>query len=52
VLTALPNALPSLTIYKYANTTAGTISLCLWDYENKLKAGERLLLAAFGRGST
>ena len=30
----------------------GTIPLCLWDYEKKLKAGDRLLLAAFGGGFT
>jgi hypothetical protein len=29
---------PSLTINKYANTTAATIPLCLWDYEKKLEA--------------
>jgi 3-oxoacyl-[acyl-carrier-protein] synthase-3 len=26
--------------------------LCLWDYESKLKAGDRLILAAFGGGFT
>jgi len=41
-----------VTIHKYGNTTAATIPLCLWDYENKLKAGDRLLLAAFGGGFT
>ena len=29
-----------------------TIPLCLWDYETKLKAGDRLLMAAFGGGFT
>jgi hypothetical protein len=41
-----------VTIQKYGNTTAATIPLCLWDYENKLKTGDRLLLAAFGGGFT
>jgi 3-oxoacyl-[acyl-carrier-protein] synthase III len=41
-----------MTIHKYGNTTAGTIPLSLWDYEDKLKAGDRLLLAAFGGGFT
>ena len=41
-----------LNIEKYGNTTAGTIPLCLWDYENKLKKGDNLVLAAFGGGFT
>lgn len=41
-----------LNIQKYGNTTAGTIPLCLWDYENKLKKGDKLVLAAFGGGFT
>jgi len=41
-----------VTIHKYGNTTNATIPLCLWDYESKLKAGDRLLLAAFGGGFT
>ena len=39
-------------IQKYGNTTAATIPLCLWDYENKLKKGDNLILAAFGGGFT
>jgi 3-oxoacyl-[acyl-carrier-protein] synthase-3 len=41
-----------INIDKYGNTTNATIPLCLWDYENKLRAGDRLLLAAFGGGFT
>jgi 3-oxoacyl-[acyl-carrier-protein] synthase-3 len=41
-----------VTIHKYGNTTAATIPLCLWDYEDQLKAGDRLILAAFGGGFT
>ncbi len=48
----LPFERVMVTIQKYGNTTNGTIPLCLWDYEKKLKAGDRLLLAAFGGGFT
>jgi 3-oxoacyl-[acyl-carrier-protein] synthase-3 len=41
-----------VTIQKYGNTTAATIPLCLWDYESRLKAGDKLILAAFGGGFT
>ena len=39
-------------IEKYGNTTNGTIPLCLWEWENKLKKGDNLILAAFGGGFT
>ena len=48
----LPMDRVMVTIQKYGNTTAATIPLCLWDYENRLKAGDRLILAAFGGGFT
>ncbi|HUC50528.1 MAG TPA: beta-ketoacyl-ACP synthase III [Xanthobacteraceae bacterium] len=48
----LPASRVMITIHKYGNTTAATIPLCLWDYENRLKAGDRLILAAFGGGFT
>lgn len=41
-----------LNIQRYGNTTAGTIPLCLWDYEKLLKKGDNLILAAFGGGFT
>ncbi|WP_420577996.1 beta-ketoacyl-ACP synthase III [Ekhidna sp.] len=41
-----------LNIEEYGNTTSGTIPLCLWDYEKKLKKGDNLILAAFGGGFT
>ncbi|MBO6496412.1 MAG: ketoacyl-ACP synthase III [Roseivirga sp.] len=41
-----------LNIHRYGNTTSGTIPLCLWDYESKLKKGDNLILAAFGGGFT
>jgi 3-oxoacyl-[acyl-carrier-protein] synthase-3 len=39
-------------IERYGNTTSGTIPLCLWEWENKLKKGDNLILAAFGGGFT
>lgn len=41
-----------MNIERYGNTTGGTIPLLLWDYEEKLKKGDNLLLAAFGGGFT
>jgi 3-oxoacyl-(acyl-carrier-protein) synthase III len=41
-----------LNIQRYGNTTAGTIPLCLWDWESQLKKGDNLVLAAFGGGFT
>lgn len=41
-----------LNIQKYGNTTAGTLPLCLWDYESRLKKGDNIILAAFGGGFT
>lgn len=39
-------------IQRYGNTTAGTLPLCLWDYESQLKRGDKLILTAFGGGFT
>lgn len=39
-------------IQKYGNTTAGTLPLCLADYESKLKKGDNIILTAFGGGYT
>lgn len=41
-----------LNIHRYGNTTNGTIPLCLWEYEEKLKKGDNIILAAFGGGFT
>ncbi len=41
-----------LNIQRYGNTTAGTIPLCLWDYEKQLKKGDNLIISAFGGGFT
>ena len=39
-------------IEKYGNTTSGTIPLCLWEWESRLKKGDNLILSAFGGGFT
>lgn len=41
-----------INIQRYGNTTAGTLPLCLWDWEKQLKKGDNLILAAFGGGFT
>ncbi|HMS98882.1 MAG TPA: beta-ketoacyl-ACP synthase III [Saprospiraceae bacterium] len=41
-----------INIQYYGNTTAGTLPLCLADYETKLKKGDNVILTAFGGGFT
>jgi len=41
-----------INIEKFGNTTAGTIPLCLWEWESKLKKGDNIVLASFGGGFT
>lgn len=48
----LPAEKVMLNIQRYGNTTAGTIPLCLWDWQDKLNKGDNLVLAAFGGGFT
>lgn len=48
----IPSEKVMLNIMRYGNTTSGTIPLCLWDWERKLKKGDNLVLAAFGGGFT
>lgn len=48
----IPKEKVMINIEKYGNTTAGTIPLCLWEWESKLKKGDNLILAAFGGGFT
>ncbi len=48
----LPPEKVMINIEKYGNTTAATIPLVLWEYENRLKKGDNLILAAFGGGFT
>lgn len=39
-------------IQKFGNTSAGSIPLCLWEWESRFKKGDNLILAAFGAGFT
>ncbi|MBC7947904.1 MAG: ketoacyl-ACP synthase III [Chitinophagaceae bacterium] len=48
----LPKEKIMINIQKFGNTTAGTIPLCLWEWEKKLKKGDKIVLAAFGGGFT
>ncbi|HMR20003.1 MAG TPA: beta-ketoacyl-ACP synthase III [Sphingobacterium sp.] len=48
----LPEEKVMINIHKYGNTTSGTIPICLWEWENQLKKGDNLILAAFGGGFT
>jgi 3-oxoacyl-[acyl-carrier-protein] synthase-3 len=41
-----------INIERYGNTSAATLPLCLWDYEEKLKKGDKLIFTAFGAGFT
>ncbi|MDD3131891.1 MAG: 3-oxoacyl-[acyl-carrier-protein] synthase III C-terminal domain-containing protein, partial [Bacteroidales bacterium] len=41
-----------INIERYGNTTSATIPLCLWEWENQLKKGDKVILAAFGGGFT
>ena len=48
----LPKEKVMINIQKFGNTTGGTIPLCLWEWEDKLKKGDNIILAAFGGGFT
>jgi 3-oxoacyl-[acyl-carrier-protein] synthase III len=39
-------------IQKYGNTTSATIPLCLWEWENQLNPGDKIILTSFGGGYT
>jgi 3-oxoacyl-[acyl-carrier-protein] synthase III len=48
----LPKEKVMINIEKFGNTTAGTLPLCLWEWEPQLKKGDNIVLAAFGGGFT
>lgn len=48
----LPKEKVMINIQKYGNTTAATLPLCLWDWQDQLKKGDNIVLAAFGGGFT
>jgi 3-oxoacyl-[acyl-carrier-protein] synthase-3 len=39
-----------INIQHYGNTSAGTLPLCIWDFEDRLKKGDNMLFTAFGAG--
>jgi 3-oxoacyl-[acyl-carrier-protein] synthase-3 len=41
-----------INIQRFGNTTNGTLPLCLWEWENQLRKGDNIILAAFGGGFT
>jgi len=41
-----------INIQRYGNTTNATIPMCLYEWKDKLKAGDNIILAAFGGGFT
>ena len=49
---AVPMEKVMVNIQRYGNTSAGTLPLCLWDYEQRLKKGDNLIFTAFGAGFT
>lgn len=41
-----------LNIEKFGNTIAGTLPLCLWEWQPRLKKGDNIILVSFGGGFT
>lgn len=39
-------------IEKYGNTTAATLPLCMWEFQDRFKKGDYIALTAFGGGFT
>lgn len=48
----IPKEKVMVNITHYGNTTAATIPLCLWEWQDKLKKGDNIIMAAFGGGFT
>ena len=48
----LPIEKVMINIERYGNTSSGSIPICLWEWESKLKKGDNLICAAFGAGFT
>jgi len=48
----VPKEKIKVNIHRYGNTTAATLPLVLWDYQNDFKPGDKILLTAFGAGFT
>lgn len=39
-----------INIQRYGNTTSATIPLLLWEWEDKMKKGDKLIISTFGAG--
>ena len=48
----IPKDKIKVNIHRYGNTTAATLPLVLWDYQNDFKPGDKIMLTAFGAGFT
>ena len=48
----VPHEKMMINIEHYGNTSAGTLPLCIWDFEEKLKKGDNIIFTAFGAGFT
>ena len=48
----LPMEKVLVNIQRYGNTSGASIPLALWDFEDKLRKGDNLILTAFGAGFT
>lgn len=48
----IPMSKVMLNIEKFGNTIAGTLPLCLWEWEPRLKKGDNIILVSFGGGFT
>ncbi len=48
----IPTERVMVNIQKFGNTTAATLPLCLWEWEDRLKKGDNVVLTAFGGGFT
>ena len=46
----VPSEKVMVNIERFGNTSAGTLPLCIWDFENRLKKGDNLIFTAFGAG--
>ncbi len=50
--TEIPREKVMINIEKYGNSSAGTIPVCLWEWEKKLRKGDNIILTSFGAGFT
>ena len=48
----IPTEKVMVNIERYGNTSAATLPLCIWDFEDKLKKGDNIIFTAFGAGFT